>query len=130
MWPRVIEISLGVWLAVSPFVFEYDLDGDRFLWWNGYLCAAAAIAAALVSFKPRLERAHAVTVAVGLWLVATGYLFVPFAAEVPPEFQNFVMVGWLLVMFAVLPSRSDTPPRAWEDWWRERGRASGAPEAD
>lgn len=117
MWARIVEVMLGVWLALSPFIFRIPTE-ERFLWWNDLFAAAVIVALALTSFKPELERAHLGLLPVAAWLVVSAY----WLGSVPPEpaFQNHVVVGWLLAMFAIIPSRSDTPPRAWERFYLER----------
>lgn len=54
--------------------------------------------------------------ALALWIIG-----VAFAAPNPPPpamYQNFVVVGLLLLMIAVLPSRASEPPRGWREFYR------------
>ncbi|MEX0718711.1 MAG: SPW repeat protein [Planctomycetaceae bacterium] len=119
MWPRVVEVMFGCWLAISPFIFTHPPD-QPLLWWNDLGCAAVVVALALASFHPRWRRAHLLEVAVGAWLIGAGY----FAAEQPPPAatQNDVLVGWLLLMFAVIPSETNRPPAGWERRLRSETR--------
>lgn len=111
MWPRVVEVMFGCWLAMSPFIFDHPPDEPR-LWWNDVGCAAVVIALALASFHRRMRWAHFWIIAVGLWLIASGY--VATEEPVPAAVQNDVLVGWLLLMFAIIPNAADRPPPAWE----------------
>jgi hypothetical protein len=37
----------------------------------------------------------------------------------PPALQNDLLVGVLLLMFAILPSEASLPPRSWRDYLPE-----------
>ncbi|MEX0704408.1 MAG: hypothetical protein WD069_20070 [Planctomycetales bacterium] len=116
MWARVCEVMFGCWLAMSPFIFRHPPDEPRW-WWNDFGCAAAVIVLALASFHPRTQWAHLLGIAVGLWLIASGYR--DLATDPPPAVQNDVLVGWLLLMFAIIPNDADRPPAGWEERLRE-----------
>jgi len=108
MWARVIELMLAGWLAFAALVTSRAGDG----WPNATDLAFAALAAAASLacwFRP-LERMHLATLVLGGLLALLG-----FAAGHPasPVDQNRLVVGLLLMMFAVVPSRSSRPPRAW-----------------
>lgn len=117
MWARLFEFMLALWLSVSPFIFRHGPD-ETFLWANDLTCATIIAVLSLSSFKPRIEKIHLVNIAVGFWLIGVG----AFRAEPPPPpaMQNQVVVGLLLLMFAVIPSRSDDPPRAWQQFYENR----------
>lgn len=117
MWARLFEFMLALWLAISPFVFRHGAD-ESFLWTNDLTCAAVIAVLSLSSFKRRIEKIHLLNIAVGLWLVGVGALRAE--SPPPPAMQNHVVVGLLLLMFAVIPSRSDQPPRAWREFY-DRG---------
>lgn len=38
----------------------------------------------------------------------------------PPALQNDIIVGWLLLMFAIIPNEANIPPRSWRKFSRER----------
>lgn len=110
MWARVIEIMLGCWLAVSPFVFRHAAD-EKVLWLNDLFSALAVIILALISFWPPLRYAHVAIVLVALWLIGVG--FWASSAPAPPALQNDILVGLLLLMFAIIPNQANLPPPAW-----------------
>lgn len=110
MWSRVVEVMLGCWLAVSPFVFRHGGDDTAF-WVNDLSCASAVILLALVSWWHPLRHAHVLIAGVGLWMIAFGYLH--FGGPIPPAVQNNVLMGLLLVMFGVIPNRASEPPASW-----------------
>jgi hypothetical protein len=116
MWARVIEVMLGCWLAVSPFMFRHS-PGDRALWFNDLLSALAVIVLGLVSFWPPLRFAHVANLAVALWLIAFGFL-APYPT--PSALQNDIVVGLLLLMFAIIPNNANKPPQPWREFLTNR----------
>lgn len=131
MWPRIVETMLACWLAVSPFVFRYSGD-DPLLWWNAFACAALVACLSLASLAPRFDRLHFGVLAVAAWLAAPALAGIGSPPPAAP-LQNQFLVALLLGMLAVLPTRSNRPPRPWleqEEASRQiRGRAgkTGAP---
>jgi hypothetical protein len=112
MWARVIEVMLGCWLAVSPFIFRHSSE-DRVLWFSDLLSALVIIVVVLVSFWPPLRFAHVANLAVALWLIAFGY-WAPYPT--PPALQNDIVVGLLLMMFAIIPNNANEPPQPWREF--------------
>ncbi|HUE83426.1 MAG TPA: SPW repeat protein [Pyrinomonadaceae bacterium] len=110
MWARIIEVMLGCWLAVSPFIFRHAAD-ERALWVNDLFSAIAVIVLAIVSFWPPLRFAHVTNLVIAFWLIAFGFWASPYPA--PPALQNDIIVGLLLLMFAIIPNQANLPPRAW-----------------
>lgn len=110
MWARVVEVMIGCWLAMSPFIFRHPADQEA-LWTNDLLCAFGVVALALLSLWAPLRHAHFLIIAVAFWLIGFGYLHRPHPA--PPALQNDVLVGWLLLMFAIIPNEANLPPRPW-----------------
>ena len=111
MWARVVEFMLGCWLAVSPFVFRHD-GSNRVLLAIDWGSAALIILFALLSYWPPLRRMHLATLLVAVALIAVGRLY--FAPAPPPGAQNHIVVGLLLLMFALVPSHASDPPPAWQ----------------
>jgi hypothetical protein len=112
MWPRVVEVTIGCWLAMSPFIFHHP--PEKTLWWvNDFACAVAVMAFALLSWVQPLRHIHLLSCVVAVWLIASGYLH---GQPVPPAVQNNVLVGWLLGMFAILPSPAELPPQSWQEF--------------
>lgn len=119
MWARAVEVMLGLWLWISPFVFGHygRLAG---LVWSDLLSGAAVILLALLSFVSPLRRAHLLSLVVGAWLVGFGRL--GFAHPAPPGAQNEMLVGLVLVLMAIVPSESSRPPLAWRQYLEQEAR--------
>jgi hypothetical protein len=126
MWARVIEVMLGCWLALSPFIFRHGTD-DRVLWLNDLFSAMAVIVLALVSFWPPLRFAYIGNLAIALWLMAFGFWASPYPT--PPALQNDIVVGLLLLMFAIVPNEASRPPVPWRAFLARRGNNVSLPES-
>jgi len=118
MWPRVVEVMIGLWLAASPFIFRHPPDQGAF-WVRDLLCAAAVTSLALFSFWSRTRRAYLGILGVGAYLVLSAFL--SDASPPPAALQNDLLVGVILLMLAILPNEASLPPRS----WRGEGSESG-----
>jgi CHASE2 domain-containing sensor protein len=114
MWPRAVEIGLGVWLGMSPFIFRYTDDMQA---WRTLDLAAAAliIGFGLLSFWRPSHRAHVVTLFVAGLLA--GYSYFVIGQPAPAHAQNHLIVGILLAMLALIPSQYDKPRVKWERYY-------------
>lgn len=110
MWPRVVEIMLGAWLLITPFVFRHSADIDAYAA-NAMVSGSIVIAASLLCFWRRADRAYFVTLMMAFWLMGHGYFSA--ARPGPPPAQNEIMVGLLLLLFAILPTETNQPPGPW-----------------
>jgi hypothetical protein len=124
MWSRVIELMLGCWLALSPFIFRHG-SVEKAFWWNDLLSALAVILLALASFWFPLRYAHLGIVIVAFWLIGFGFSVSPYPA--PPALQNDIAVGLLLLMFAIIPNEATRPPRPWRDFLAKEGDGVSMP---
>jgi hypothetical protein len=116
MWARVVEVMLGCWLAISPFIFRHSVD-ERWLWVNDLGSAFAVVMFSLLSFWRPLRHAHWGIAVVGLWLMGFGYFASPH--PLPAALQNDLLVGLLLVMFAIIPNEASLPPRRWREFYEQ-----------
>lgn len=106
MWARIVELMLGLWLALSPFIFGH---AHPFLW-KSDLCSAILIALfSLLSFNRHLSKMHLLNVLMGFWLIGVGYLMP--LNPVPPGLENNILVGILLLMLGIVPSHCNEPPK-------------------
>ena len=118
MWSRVVEAMIGCWLLMCPFIFQHP-DDALFMWVNHFATGAAVILFALSSYVHRTRRAHWLSLLVGCWLVGFAYWH-GFGAPAP-AFQNDLLVGLLLLMFAIIPNDASHPAIT----WREPAHADG-----
>lgn len=106
MWGRVIEMSLAVWLGLSPFIFQVHTDA-RLLWTD--LCLAALILSlAALSYWFPTRHAHLLSLFVAIGMIAWGR----FSTGTPPLpiEQNHIFIGLLLSMIAIIPNHASQPP--------------------
>lgn len=111
MWARVIEFMLAIWLAISPFIFQYPLDETIFLVY-GSISAFFVALFALTSFLHPLRKIHLLTLGVGLWLWGLSYHNFPETSV--PFLENFAVIGVLLLMLAIVPSHSERLSCSWQ----------------
>jgi hypothetical protein len=112
MWARVVEFMLGCWLAISPFIFAHP-DAEIRLWATDWICATLVITLALLSYWHPTRHAHVLTLLVACGLIAIGRFS---TGETPsPAMQNQIVVGLLLLMFALVPNEASRPPTVWRD---------------
>ena len=117
MWARVTEIILAVWLALSPFIFHYSHD-EPFFWVNSFVCSFFVALFALLSFCHSLKKIHLLTIGIALWLWGLGYSTFP--VHPLPILENFVVIGLLLFMFAIVPSHSEQLSHSWREFMKKK----------
>lgn len=110
MWARIVECMLGCWFLVSPFVFGHS-SRQTALWINDLAAGATLIVLSLASYGKLTAWAHWLLIPLGAWLVVFGRVLHPMPLQ--PAAQNQVVVGLLLLMFAIIPNEASLPPHAW-----------------
>jgi hypothetical protein len=114
MWPRVVEVMLGFWLALSPFIFGHS--GAELAFWVADFAAALSIwTFSLLSFWEKTRRAQLGNLVVALALGAFAY--VTTGSPAPAAAQNELMIAMLLGMMAIIPSHASAPPKAWLEYY-------------
>jgi hypothetical protein len=119
MWARTTEVLLGCWLAMSPFIFGHLPEPPA--WWiNDFACALLMMTFGVLSFWHPTRHAHLLQIAVGFWMLGFAYYQrfwgVPEYQHAPAALQNLAAVGFLLLMFAILPNDATRPPSSWEQF--------------
>jgi hypothetical protein len=109
-----MELMLGLWLAASPFVLRYGAH-ETGLWIHDFAVASAVVAIALAAHWKPLRRLHLLLLGVAGWLVGAGWWRTFEAGGLHPHaaYQNWILVGLCLAMFAMVPSRASVPPEGW-----------------
>lgn len=127
MWPRVVEIMLGLWLILSPFIFHHP-DSHPAWWSNDMLCGSLVIVLSLLSFWPPFRLSYLLILLVALWLSISSYVQFQNLGhpDLPPAaLQNQFVLGLVLLMLAILPSEADEPPLSWRSVLVEREKRQG-----
>lgn len=115
MWARMLEVVLGVWLILGPFIFA----GEPPLAWPR-VGGLTVLTFTLLSFYAKLEKIHLANAAVAVGLLGLALLHP--TSPPPPAVQNQVVVGLLLLMLAVIPSHASRPPREWREFLMHQRR--------
>jgi hypothetical protein len=126
MWGRVLEVMLGLWLGLSPFIFGH-YPAHQPLWVSDLACGTAMVLLALLSFWHPTRYAHLLNLVVAGWLVGFGYLYGGYPAT--PGFQNNIFVGLILVLVAIIPNEADQPPRSWRRYYQQQAESPTQPTA-
>ncbi|MEW4528905.1 MAG: hypothetical protein ACF8PG_13305 [Maioricimonas sp. JB045] len=130
MWSRVVEIMLGCWLVISPFIFAHP-DTELTWWISDMLCGTAVILFGLLSYWRPARRAHLATIGVAIWLIAYAYLRsseATGAAIQNAAIQNNMALGLLLMMFAIIPNDASKPPEPWRVPTGDTTRSGSSPQ--
>lgn len=115
IWPRILEIVLGCWLLMSPFIFGHYPD-RRELWLSDMICGALVLLISSSSISVRLRRLYLLNLGVALWIMIHAYLQSPPPHHAPPAIQNELITGLILLMVAIIPSDTSRPPREWQEF--------------
>jgi hypothetical protein len=108
MWARIAELLLGGWLIASPFV----LSPERQL--MDLLCGSAFVVLAALSFTQRFRTAHRASIVIALVLASAAYFGASYPATAAQ--QNDIIIGLLVLMFAIVPSEASLPPHSWRSF--------------
>lgn len=116
MWPRVIEIMLGLWLMLSPFIFHYA-SHISMAWISDLVCGFLIIAFGMISYVRTFRWVHFLTIFLAIYLIIFGYLKLFYVFQ--PAAQNHILVGLLLLLFAILPNHVNSTPDKWDAFYHE-----------
>lgn len=122
MWGRVIEIMLGLWLTISPFLFGH-YPVNRPLWISDLTCGPIIVMLALLSFWSLpvarfLRYAHLLILVVACWLIGFGYIHGGYPSS--PGQQNNILIGLTLLLLAIIPNEASQPPPAWRRYYQRQ----------
>lgn len=117
MWPRIVEVMLGLWLVLSPLIFRLETR-ELALIANHLVYGAALVIAALLALRVRFLRV--VTVAIGLWLIGYGYG----AGGYPPApgYLNLIVTGVLVGALGLIPTDCLEPTQSWREYYASQRR--------
>ncbi len=115
MWPRIVQVMLGLWLVVSPLIFRID-GRDTALIVVHMASGAAAVILALIAVRVRFL--HLATLVLGLWLIGYGYGVGGYPPA--PAYRNLLIVGVLIAVLGIIPSDCLQPTRSWREYYQNR----------
>lgn len=111
-WQDWVNVPLGLWLFVSPWVLQYS--GHDAAAWNAYgLGTAIVVVAAVAIYMPSVWE-ELLNMVFGVWLVISPYAL-GFVSQTTVA-VNTVAVGALTVGFATWAMFSDAE---FNKWWHE-----------
>ena len=112
MWPRMVELGMGVWLIASPWIFNHR-DSSSPFFAKDLVCGGLVVMLSLLSWWKPASWAHYFTGGVAAWLGIHTWWFVERPG--PPAAQNEITLAVLLVTMFLLPNQASEPPAAWRD---------------
>ena len=118
MWPRIIEIVMAVWLAAGSRVLAPE-SAPTWAATADLACAVFVAAVSLASMLTRLRKLHLINLFAACGVIVLAYVSGSSVADALR--QNYMLVGLMLGMFAILPSRASRPPLAWTEFLRNQG---------
>ncbi len=116
MWPRILEVLLGLWLVASPWILgSGEGAGSRAVNWAA---GALVVLLSASTFAERFRHAHVGNLALAVFLIAWGWTQA--ARPGPPWAQNLILVGLVLGLVAIVPTQASRPPRGWRRYVSEQ----------
>ena len=107
MWPRFIEVAIGFWVAVSPWLLS-DLRPITAWHMNELIGGISIVAFSGLSFWASLRRAHLAQIPIAIWILGSNYLGSSHPAS--PLIQSDILAALFLLNFAIIPSQANLPP--------------------
>lgn len=116
MWPRIVELTLGVWLLVSPtIVGGAEGAGGRVIPW---IAGVAVLILSGSTFVARFRLNNLGNLPVAAFLIVWGWSQAPRPG--PAWAQSLILTGLLLALTAIVPTGAARPPQGWRPYVNER----------
>lgn len=116
-WQDWVNVVLGAWMVVSPWVLGFASTDSAAAWSAWILGAAVLISAGIAVYMPKAWE-EAINIALGILLLVSPWVL-GFAGETT-QMSNAVIVGVLVAAFGIWAIVTDTAVR-------EKWRNGGAP---
>ncbi|MBA3956994.1 MAG: hypothetical protein H0X51_01170 [Parachlamydiaceae bacterium] len=110
MWARHFEVFLSIWLSLSWLIFRYPKDS--YLMLHDFSIALIITTISLLNYKYRYI--HLLNLFTALWLIIL--VVVRHTPITDAPYQNYMVIGLILLIFAVIPPRASHPPEEWENF--------------
>ncbi len=113
MWPRAVEIVIGLWVLMSPWLLASNSSAST---WhlNELICGLAIVLLSASSYLPGFSKAHLAEIPIGLWILISSYF--GFAPIDTVQAQSNLLAALFLLNFAIIPSPANLPPYSWRSW--------------
>lgn len=97
-WRDFLNITLGIWLIMSPATMGYVQSSPRQAW-SDIIAGTLIVILGIMTLFPRFDLARWGLCAVGSWLLFAPLLF---WTNSPGAFNNGMLIGGLVIAFSVL----------------------------
>ena len=115
MWARCFEVSLAIWLSLSWLILRYPEDSSL-LMFHDFFIAAVITTISLLNYKYRYI--HLFNFFTSLWLII--FAFVSNTPITDAPYQNYMVLGLILLILTIIPPRASRPPEEWEEFIRKK----------
>lgn len=113
MWARDFEVFFAIWLSISWLIFNYT---DSSLMYHDFTIAILISIFSLLSYK--YVHIHLLNFIVSFWLIS--FVLYTQAPVTDAIYQNYMVIGLLLLMFTVVPSYASDPSVEWEEFKKNK----------
>ena len=112
MWARIVEVMLALFLILSTFIFPYEKP----LWIFDLIVGTWIVFFALLSYNYSLRKIHLLNLLASFALV----IFAGIQPSPPPApYQSYMVLGILILMTAIIPSKASDPPIPWSEFYKK-----------
>lgn len=88
-----------------------------FFWVNDFTVATLIALFSLGTYYKPLRKIHLVNLAIALYLIFLSYLFQD--SPMYAALQNYMVLGIIILMTAIIPSEATKPPIPWRKYYEE-----------
>ena len=109
MWARHFEVSLAIWLSLSWIILRYP-EESYLLMFHDFFIAIVITTISLLNYKYRYI--HLLNLFTSLWLIILA--FVSNTPITNAIYQNYMVLGLILLILTIIPPKASRPPEEWE----------------
>ncbi|TBW29038.1 hypothetical protein EZJ28_03895 [Gramella sp. KN1008] len=113
MWPRMINTILGLWLMISPGIFQYSSAAAD----NGHIAGPIIVTFSIVAIWEATRVVRKWNFPVGIWLLAAPWIL---GYENTLAIVSDMSVGVLVLIFASIPGKIEKSyGGGWSSLWQK-----------